>query len=444
MLLVVCCGAIFLAVRAVRESVQPSIGWARMLRSGTAADRQQAASQLHDVGPDEVGVAIPALVAALEDEDATVCVSAIQALGAVGPLAARSPATVPEARVAAAGLIRALRHTNEEVRSWAVNDLRMIAGSASAGDLPFDAPAVAEGLAAAIRDPSGRVHGEAVQALAAVAKVAPIEPPSSLLESLTLGASPEDRASAAQALGYFRLQPGRAIGPLTAALKDPAREVVRSAASSLGNFGPEARSALPELIAILNGPYVAPPKPEVPTAVGSPRQGSPQPPPMDPASAAALAIGSISGGDVPALQGVAALEEVLRSGHPSRRPAAAEALFNLGEGAVSAIPTLISTLEAGSRPDGGEGFESWAARSLGQVAPGTPMAGRAIEALTAGLGAKASGTRGYSAEALGQFGPAASAALPRLRALQDGPDRSVAGKARAAIEKIGAAPKPAQ
>jgi hypothetical protein len=119
-------------------------------------------------------------------------------------------------------------------------------------------------------------------------------------------------------------------------------------------------------------------------------------------------------------------------------------LFELGDGAASAIPTLISTLEAGSRPDGGEGFESWAARSLGKVAPGTPLAGRTIEALTAALEAKPSGTRGYSAEALGLFGPAASGSLRRLRALRDGPDRFVAGKAKVAIQQIEAAPGPAR
>ena len=48
------------------------------------------------------------------------------------------------------------------------------------------------------------------------------------------------------------------------------------------------------------------------------------------------------------------------------------------------------------------------------------------------------------AEALGLFGPAASGALPRLRALRDGPDTFVAGKARAAIEQIEAEAGPAR
>jgi HEAT repeat protein len=432
-LLVACSGASFWAVRAVRESARPSLGLARLLRSGNASDREQAAAQLYDVGPDQVGVAIPALVAALDDEDPAVSVSATRSLGAVGALAAKSPATVPEARVASEGLTRALRHANDEVRSWAVIGLKMIAEAAPATDLPFNASAVAEGLADVLRGPSGEGRAVAVQALTAVAKVAPIEPPPALLEALTSGASPDDRANAAMALGYIHGKSETVIGRLTAALKDPAPEVVQAAISALGQRGPEARSALPDLIAILNRPYVAPSEPKAGATSG--RLG-PRPRAADPGSEAALAIGSIAKGGTPAPEAVAALEQTLRSGHPSRRPSAAEALFRLGNGAAPAIPTLIQTVKEGSRPDGDDGFESWAARSLGQVAPGTPLAGQTVEALTAALEAKAPGMRAYSAEALGLFGPAASGALPRLRALKDDPDTFVAGKARAAIEQI--------
>ena len=97
---------------------------------------------------------------------------------------------------------------------------------------------------------------------------------------------------------------------------------------------------------------------------------------------------------------------------------------------------------AGTRPDGGDGYESWAARALGRLAPGTSWAAPTIRALGDGLDAKWSGMRGYSAEALGEFGPAASGALPRLRAVTKGPDRFAAGMAEAAIRKIEAEPAP--
>ena len=154
MLAVACFGAIFWAAHFTRDNVFPAVGLARSLRSGGLLDRRQAAEQLGRVGPDEAGVAIPALVAALKDED-------------------------------------------EEVRSHAAHGLGVLASSLSASGLDPAAPAAA--LGAALDDPSDRVRDESLLALVAVARVAPIGAPSPMLDSLARGRPALFRAEVARA-----------------------------------------------------------------------------------------------------------------------------------------------------------------------------------------------------------------------------------------------------
>jgi HEAT repeat protein len=252
-------------------------------------------------------------------------------------------------------------------------------------------------------------------------------PPSSLLATLSGGNSPDLRATAATALGSFSSIDDLILPALIAALKDPEPKVRAAAASALGQLGPKARPALPALISVMNEPYVPPP------AADRRSRGTVSSMP-NPGLQAALAIGSMAMGDGEDDGPVRALDEALRSGHPSSRAAAARALFSVGKRASSAVSTLITTLVDGSGAD--EGYESWAARALGRAAPGTELTDRTVEALSKGLYAKAGGTRGYSAEALGHFGRAASGALPRLRELLGDRDGFVARSAKAAIDQI--------
>ena len=54
---------------------------------------------------------------------------------------------------------------------------------------------------------------------------------------------------------------------------------------------------------------------------------------------------------------------------------------------------------------------------IGQAAPGTPWADKAVEALSAALDSGWEFTRSEAVTALARFGPRARSALPRLRAL---------------------------
>ena len=376
---VACFGVIFWAVRSALDNAKPSLRLARTLSSGPAADRRQAVDQLGQVGPEDADVAAPALVAALRDPD-------------------------------------------EEVRVGAARGLQLLVRPPSAAEI--DHPALTSALGAAMGDRSDRVRDEALAALLAVARAAPVRPPPALAEILARGEPASARAKVAAALPEFRLDRPDTIARLASALNDPDPEVVQAAAAALGKIGPDALPARARLIAILQGP-------EVPPTVRAAGEF-----PNSPGIAAALAIGAISKDPMTAPAGVEALEQVLRLGPRSCRPAAAEALFSLGKLAAPATPTLVATLREGARPDGGQDFESWAARALGVLAPGTEWACPTIRGLIEGLGAPSAGMRHHSALALGEFGPDARAALPRLREVEQGPDRYTAKMAAAAIRKI--------
>jgi hypothetical protein len=104
---------------------------------------------------------------------------------------------------------------------------------------------------------------------------------------------------------------------------------------------------------------------------------------------------------------------------------------------LSAVPALSLALTEAvtGRQEPGNG-ESWIARALGELAPGTASAPQALQALIAALDAKPGGTRGWAVDSLGRFGPKASAAIPRLRTLLEDSDRFVAMNAKAAIASI--------
>lgn len=87
--------------------------------------------------------------------------------------------------------------------------------------------------------------------------------------------------------------------------------------------------------------------------------------------------------------------------------------------------------------------EAEAARALGKIAPGTPMADKAVTTLLAVLNSDASFCRTAAIEALARFGPKAASAIPRIRALTEDKDKEVRDAAGQALPLIGGEGEPA-
>jgi hypothetical protein len=110
----------------------------------------------------------------------------------------------------------------------------------------------AEVIAALIERLSDRaayIPGAAAEALAACNATAAVPVP--VLCRVLDSANALDRARAAQALGKFRDQSGRAVANLAERLKDQDERVVAAAAAALGEYGQEAEQAVRLLMPVL-------------------------------------------------------------------------------------------------------------------------------------------------------------------------------------------------
>jgi HEAT repeat protein len=201
---------------------------------------------------------------------------------------------------------------------------------------------------------------------------------------------------------------------------------VRSlAAWILASLRADALAAIPELLVVLNEPLA----PHLESA-WTPRYN------LDPASAAARALGQIGPGSSEERKVVVALMEVVRGGPESRRGWAAAALGEFRSSAVEAVPVLIK-LMSDAAIDNTFQRTSSAASALGKIAPGSPLADQALAVLLTGLDSKISSVQLSAVQALGLFGAKAAAAIPKISALQDDRDmhfRNAAVQALALIE----------
>ena len=443
--LVACLGAVAWAWRSVREGTRPSLGLARQLRDGDVDDRQIAARLLGESGPKDLDVAVPSIVAALDDPNELVRASAASALGTAGLAAIHDEAGRPKAKVAAAALAGALGDDNVEVRIAATDSLAGLAGASKAPDFPFDPDAVGSTIVGLLADPSRMTRKRAEMGLSKIAVATSIKPPASLLEGLGRWEAGGARASAALALGSFKEGKEATVLALTGALKDKDPEVRNNAAVSLQKFAADASAALPSLVENVGDPHAPPPTEAPKSAIApssSPRGGfdpAAFQPTIDPAVEALNAIGPIVGGQVakggtPSDEVIEALRKAYRSGRPAIKRATEQALGRIGKGASAAVPDLIKALTESTsdvEPDGPS-----AATLLGAIAPGTPSASPAIAALAAALDSKNSDTRFNAAVALGKFGPAASGVVPRLREFGADPNKEFASAANLAADRV--------
>ncbi len=200
-------------------------------RNCDAWERERHIRKLAEIGP-AAAPAIPALIAALKDEDWDVRSSAARALGNIGPAAASA---VPS-------LIAALKDENRNVWDKAVDALGNIG------------PAAVPALIAALKDKDSDVRSSAARALGQIGPAAASAVPS-LIAALK-DKNSNVRYFAAGALGNIGPAAASAVPSLIAALKDKDLDVCRSAAWSLGDIGdPHAIPPLEKMIRKDPNPY---------------------------------------------------------------------------------------------------------------------------------------------------------------------------------------------
>jgi HEAT repeat protein len=249
--------------RALAE--RPAERWARVLRGASRAeDRWQAArSLLPEESPGEERIAVRALIGALRDPDRIVRRTAAGQLGRYGM----------QHEDVVAALVVALGDDDAAVR-------RAILGALGAHVRAFGAwpPKVERAVRAALADREARVRLEAAYALIGAGDAAATVP---ILIAATRDGDPFVRGAAIEGLGMLsptpqaaapalverlddrdpairtgaavvlsRIAPGRAVPALIASLRESDFALRREAARALGKLGPEARAAIPALMAM--------------------------------------------------------------------------------------------------------------------------------------------------------------------------------------------------
>ncbi|MGP0068642.1 MAG: HEAT repeat domain-containing protein [Isosphaeraceae bacterium] len=449
-------------IRDHLEGYQPLRG----IRSGDIEERRAAALYLSR-GEQSVPAeaALAALVETLDDEDAGVRSAAAQSLGSLLYTFREKPPTTPVAPdlfkrwkdVATRGLVRVLSDRDPDVRTSAAIGLGMLArrpGPATRTPSPLSALRDASNdvrrktarmiygspdmtlmpeLVSALRDESAAVRAATARALKGFGPDLDAEIPALILMMETDEA--HVRAACFEAL-EAAWPPPSLVPTLTASLKSHRHEVRARAIQLLGRIGPEARPAIPALIPILNEPF------------GESYPYLPQ--------AAAQALGEM--GPVP--EAIAALVELISpekveanlaawrkiGPNPSarteliddRRPAAElrviaqeslriksaiHALGDIGPPAVAAVPGLIAAYDKSLEVH--HSMAQAIPAALGRIAPNSDATPDAVAVLIRALDAKDPSTCLGAVEALAHFGTDASAAIPKLRAINERYARSV-------------------
>lgn len=186
-------------------------------------EQLQAISELEALGP-KAAEAVPALIAVLDTKNEDVRLSATMALGKIG-------------QPAVAGLSKAIKSPDEDVRFYAVWALAFVGPPATGAT-----PVVVE----ALTDKSAQVRRKAAYALGRIdadPKLA-VGPLIAALED-----SNEDVRQAA--LAVLPKMGEAAVPPLLQAVKGDKAALRLMAVKALGEMGPPAAAAIPELKALL-------------------------------------------------------------------------------------------------------------------------------------------------------------------------------------------------
>jgi HEAT repeat protein len=491
-MLAVCGGAIYWAGSAVWEHAHPSVAMARALRSTDPDQRLTAIREMSALGPDESGAALKSLLPALADPVGAVRSTAAEALGRVATIAVTAGKDPEAARAAVTGLFAALKDPDASVRLEAAGAVATLAeiASGTSGRAPgrgkaktaqsttrlpsvIDLRAVVAALLELLGDPDIEVRRIALLGLGKVApKVsdnppqavfAAIEDESPMIREAALTASagfPRDldalipallrhaehddpmvQAACIRALG--RIKPSAispAVSPaLIAGLKSRGRDVRLHLVSLIGRISPDPRLTVPALIAVLREADESDQQRMAGQMMMIAYAG--------PAQEAAQVLGRIAPGTPAAGQAISALTEVVQSGPQKRRAAAAKALVQFGRSASGAVAGLVALLqEAATGKQLSEDGPS-AARALGQIAPGTAEADKAVAALAAVLQSDWAPIREAAVKAIASFKQDQAGlpgVLPKLRELHE-KDKvpAIRAAAEAALEKLTVGPSAA-
>lgn len=195
----------------------------------------------------------------------------------------------------------------------------------------------------------------------------------------TCGDAGKIRAQAAEAFSTLGPEAKRAVPDLVAALSDASEDASRNAADALGRIGPAARDAVPALAKLLASPANSL---EV---------------------AAAQALGRIGSNSAPAVPG---LIRNLSSPTPLVCASAASALGKIGGPATDACVALIALTR-----DADDYVRTSAVVALGKLGAKHP---ETLVALTAALWDSSYPVRVCAVEALGEIGTSAKPAVPAI------------------------------
>jgi HEAT repeat protein len=481
LVLVICCGLSFWAVRVVWEMNNPLARVARALDQADASTRLIAVRELER---SDDTAAIPLLVSRLDDSDARLRAAAAAAIGTIvaQPKTAKTLGA-DEAHAVATKLLATLRDEAASARFAAAMALRSLAASKQP---QFDFERAAGALVERLDDPDVVVRREAVGALAVIGPMAADDPPPRLVAALedpdksvretvvnALGRyihgrhrlvpalirrierdGPEVRESELAVLrllqpvvtgttpATLRPQPGsfapEDVSTLIAALRSGEPAVRCVAARNLGLFFAEARSAVPALVETLTHSLHSP--------LGAAPAGASRSLRYDPAAAAAEALGRIAQFGA-SLEAILALREALRSPRVAPRDAAATALGQFGPAAAVTLPDLITALretlateEPASDSEDSLGTVPftgyWIAEAIGQIAE-KEESSAAVAALADAMAAKSARTREGAANAFLSLAPNSKIARARLRALLRHPDQGFRIAAESILKKVG-------
>ena len=362
-----------------------------MLRSGDRGERLEAARFFLVSDPDDPEFTAAALIGALKDEDVIVRSEAVRALGVV---AKRLMFPAPSRRRAAPAiqaLARVLLDRPGESRAPDSSNLSRVLG---------------DPVTPASDKPDGRQGSWTVTG-------ADESESGDLAQDLS-----DPSLTAAYALGEVASGTSwdqTAVAALTEAVRtDGNKRRLKVITRSLGRFGPAADGVVPDLTLALRKSVAA--------------RG---------ASDEWLwiitdSLVRIAPGTAEADEAVTALTDCLRSHDDQKRQVMAiKALVRLGQPAHPAVPALIELMKEGQTKTAAYVGRQWVPEALGKIAPGTPFAAAAIDALAEALEVNDGDLRLGALQALSRFGPAAKVAVPRLEALKKANGFSAPGRSGA-------------
>ncbi len=451
------------------------------LQAGDAGDRRTAVQELSKTSAEDATAVLPALVAALNDREASVRGEAALALGHCLEVALklRGAGLTDQARAAITSLLAVLKRDDDlNVRAsvaFAVADLLRelrnagIKPDQANSDDPIDPRMVAQAFNAALkRDPAARLV-----VLPPYQKLGPFEEgaPAVLVAALD-DPSRVVRIQALLVISQFSSGVDQAVAVLLkeAEFKDPRHSAERVPDQSSGSPGsrepashggrysdadqgiekPECRreqcgcraSGAPWFRgAIGRAALVAAARAIIHSSPG-PAKPSEQRLFSDLASTIVHVL--------PAEESVAILREALSPGHEATQVEATRALGGLRFRGLVAVPCLLHALQDAGKPASGPVKPEYAyaaIASLREIAVEAPlskaMVDDVIEAVSRSLDHPQDWVRSEAANALGAFAHRASAALPRLRALSESAKEPllVRRAAARAIEEIEAKPR---